>query len=129
MTVVLDTHAWLWWVDSPGRLSAPARRAIEAADGVRLSSMSCWEVATLVRLGRIQLDRDVTLWIRQALGDGRTEAVPLTPGIAVHAGSLSGQFPGDPVDRIIYATARGAGWPLVTRDRALRSFDPGGTIW
>ncbi len=129
MTVVLDTHTWLWWVDSPNRLSAPARRAIEEADQIRLSSISCWELATLVRLRRIEFDRDVRMWIRQALAIDRVTVTPVSSEIAIDAGSLPAEFPGDPADRVIYATARSADCPLITRDRVLRAFDSRRTVW
>jgi PIN domain nuclease of toxin-antitoxin system len=50
--------------------------------------------------------------------------------VAITAGLLDAEsFPGDPVDRLIYATARSLGATLVTRDRAIRTFDPQGTLW
>jgi PIN domain nuclease of toxin-antitoxin system len=50
--------------------------------------------------------------------------------VAVSAGLLDAKtFPGDPVDRVIYATARSMGAKLITRDRAIRAFDPQGTLW
>jgi PIN domain nuclease of toxin-antitoxin system len=129
LTVVLDTHAWLWLRADPARLSPAARQAIEDADRLGVCAISCWEVATLARRGRIALDRDVELWIGQALAGHRLESLPLTAQIATNAGLLDEGFPGDPADRIIYATARASLAPLVTRDRALRSFDPRRTIW
>ena len=42
---------------------------------------------------------------------------------------LDDPFPGDPADRMIYATARAEGADLVTRDRRLRDYDPRGTLW
>ena len=49
--VVLDTHAWLWWVDDPSRLGKAARETIEAAGSVGVSAISCWEVAMLAAAG------------------------------------------------------------------------------
>ena len=49
--------------------------------------------------------------------------MPLLPEIAVTAGMLDGkEFPGDPADRMIYATARAAGLALATRDERLRAY-------
>jgi len=53
----------------------------------------------------------------------------LTAEVAVSAALLGEAFPGDPADRIIYATASVLGAPLVTRDAALRAFDPVRTRW
>lgn len=128
--IVLDTHAWLWWVAAPDRLSERARRAIDEADRVGVSTMSAWEVAMLVARGRIGLDRGVEAWVTRALAGPCTVAVVPDAAIAVAAGSLDREaFPGDPVDRIIYATARAGGGPLVTRDAAIRRFDPRLTVW
>lgn len=128
--IVLDTHVWLWWLAQPEKLSRAARRAIDEAETIAVSTISAWEVATLVRRGRIALDRDVGTWVRQALAPARVSAAPPTAEIAVAAGLLDGEgFPGDPADRLIYATARASRASLVTRDQALRRFDQHGTVW
>jgi PIN domain nuclease of toxin-antitoxin system len=85
-------------------------------------------LATLVAARRIGLDRSVEAWVAHALA-GPVEALPVTAEIAVAAGVLGRGFPGDPGDRIIYATARAESVPLVTRDRRLRTIDPDGTLW
>ncbi|HEX4114502.1 MAG TPA: type II toxin-antitoxin system VapC family toxin [Solirubrobacteraceae bacterium] len=128
--IVLDTHAWLWWVAAPEKLSSQARNAIDLTDALGVATISCWEIAMLTEAGRIDLDRDVEAWIRQALTDVRIQAMPLTSDIALRAALLGrAGFQGDPADRIVYATAREAGADLVTKDRALRAFDPRGTVW
>jgi PIN domain nuclease of toxin-antitoxin system len=128
--IVLDTHAWLWWTAAPEKLSPPAREAIDRSDGFGVATISCWEVAMLAEAGRIELDREVELWVGQATAEPRCLALPLTAPIAVQAAQLGREgFPGDPADRIIYATARAAGVGLVTRDRDLQAFDPRATIW
>ena len=128
--IVLDTHAWLWWVAEPGRLSPAARQAIDAAETIGVSTFSAWEVTMLVQHGRISLDRDVATWVRQALAPEPVVKLAPTAEIAVAAGLLDAeQFPGDPADRIIYATAKAAGAALVTRDEALRRFDARTAVW
>jgi PIN domain nuclease of toxin-antitoxin system len=128
--IVLDTHAWLWWLTSPERLSDAAREAIDGASRIGVSTLSVWEIATLTARGRISLDRETHLWVRQALADARVESLAPSPEVAVAAGSLDAKdFPGDPADRLIYATARSVGAPLVTRDQAIRMFDPEETLW
>jgi len=127
--IVLDTHAWLWWVSEPKRLSAAAREAIEGAGSVGVSAISCWEVGMLVSQGRIELDGGLRRWIRQALAQPGLVALPVTPKIGLDAAMLDEQFGGDPADRLIYATARDAGGILVTRDRRMRGFDERGSLW
>lgn len=128
--ILLDTHAWMWWLDAPQRLSNEARQAIDASREVAIASISCWELAMLTIRGRIDLNRDVESWIMQALAHPRANAIALTPEIATQAALLEREgFSEDPADRIIYATARTAGVPLVTRDAAIRDFDPARVIW
>lgn len=128
--IVLDTHVWLWWLAEPSKLSIAARQAIDAADAIGVSAISALEVATLVRRRRISLDRDVATWVRQAFSPARVTPHPVTPEVAVAAGLIDGAgFPGDPADRLIYATARAHRAPLVTRDEKLRSFDARTTVW
>ena len=83
----------------------------------------------LVAKSRLRLDRPVDRWVRQALARSGLRAVPLAPSIATAAGMLDDPFPGDPADRMIYATARAEGADLVTRDRRLRDYDPRATVW
>jgi PIN domain nuclease of toxin-antitoxin system len=128
--IVLDTHAWLWWLTTPERLSDIAGEAIERTTSVGVSTLSAWEVAMLVTRGRISLDRDVGLWIGQAFAGERVEPLAPNAEVAVAAGLLDRRnFPGDPIDRLIYATARSIDAILVTRDEAIREFDPSSTLW
>lgn len=94
-----------------------------------MSAVSCLEVATLARRRRIGLDRTPANWVAAALGGRAIEASAVTPEIAVAAGSLPDDFPGDPADRIIYATAIAAGAALVTRDATIGRFDRRRTVW
>lgn len=129
--IVLDTHAWVWWASDPGRLSGPAAAAIDAADVIGVSAISAWEVALLVERGRIRLDRAPALWIREALQrDPRLVELPLTAGIATRSVALGADgMHADPADRFIVATARAHDAILVTRDEAIRAFDPARTVW
>lgn len=128
--IVLDTHAWVWWVNQSRQLSEAAAAAIASADVVGVSAVSCWEVARLALEDRIELDRDPTEWIRRALALPAVTSVPLEALDGVEAARLDRDaFPRDPADRFIYATAKRRAAILVTRDRRLREFDPRGTLW
>jgi PIN domain nuclease of toxin-antitoxin system len=125
--IVLDTHVWIWWVVAPKRLSRVASRAIEQADRVGVSTMSLFEVGELAQRQRITLDAPLRTWVRAALARERVDALPVTIEVALDAAQL--RFTADPVDRIIYATARAEDAQLVTRDERLRAFDPERAIW
>lgn len=115
--LLLDTHTLIWWQAESDRLSATAASAIAVAERVWISAISLWELATLIRLGRIELDRPVGRWITDLLA-GHVGCIDVDPMVAVEAGSLV-EFHGDPADRIIYATAQTHAMSLVTKDRVL----------
>jgi PIN domain nuclease of toxin-antitoxin system len=122
--VVLDTHAWIWWVSDPKRLSSRARAAVEEAAWLGVAAITLWEVAMLATRGRIVLDRPLRSWLVQALALPHTRLCELTPAIAAHAtGSEADALPSDPADRLIYSTAEVEGARLATRDRALTAYD------
>ena len=127
--IVLDTHAWLWWVSKPSELSRAARYRIRAEARLGVSAISCLEVATLVEKGRISLDRDPLEWLEQALALPKLELLPLTPPIAVKATQLGNNFPGDPADRVIVATSILESAPLVTKDSRIRNYPAVTSVW
>lgn len=87
-----------------------------------ISPISWWEIGLLVRDGRILLDRPLGHWISAVMEDPRSSTAALTPEAAAWAGQLERDaFPGDPADRLIYATARDLRVPLVSKDSRLRA--------
>jgi PIN domain nuclease of toxin-antitoxin system len=103
--IVLDTHIWLWWINSDTRILGVARQEhIARADVVAVSAISCFEVAWLARHMRIDLPCQPTEWFDKALGQSGITLLPLTPAIAARAVNLHDHH-GDPQDRIIIATA------------------------
>jgi PIN domain nuclease of toxin-antitoxin system len=127
--ILLDTHAWIWWVSDPDRLGKKAARAIRSSRSLGIAAISCWEVATLVEKGRIRLDRSPLDWIEDSLRLPGVELFPLTPAVAVRAAQLGPDFPGDPADRLIAATALVQSAPLVTKDERLRDIAMLPTVW
>jgi PIN domain nuclease of toxin-antitoxin system len=126
---VVDTHAWIWWVSQPSRLGKGARHALEQASRVGVPAISCLEFAALAARGRITLDRPPLDWILDALALPRFELLPLTPAVAVKAAGLPADFPGDPADRLIVATALIEAAPLVTKDDRVRRSGVAETVW
>lgn len=119
--VLLDTHALLWWQAESRRLSAGARAALSSARELLVSPISCWETSMLVVKGRIGLDRPTAAWVRDLFAQERVAVAELTPDIAASAAELP-EFPGDPADRLIYATARSLHVALVSKDAELRRY-------
>ncbi len=129
--IVLDTHVLIWTVDADPRLGRAARTAIaEAAvkDGVGISAITPWEIALLSEKGRLYLGRDVGVWIDAALGLPGVRLAPILPAIAIDSVRLPGTFHPDPADRLIVATARHHGAPLLTADRAILEYAGGGYV-
>ncbi|CAN5508133.1 type II toxin-antitoxin system VapC family toxin [soil metagenome] len=128
--IVLDTHAWVWLVIEPNRLGRAAKREIERAERIIVSAMSCFEVARLVSRRRLWLDRSPGAWIARASVETNAKHEPVSSEIAVRAAELDQtNFPGDPGDRIIYATAVQHRAKLITRDAAISRFDPERAVW
>jgi len=126
--IVLDTHAWVWWVVGSPKLSARGARALAAEDEIGVCPVSYWEMAMLVEKGRLRLDRDVTKWVHDALARPAIRIVELTPEIAVAAARLP-EFHGDPADRMIAATALALDCGVVMKDKKLRAYAPLRTVW
>jgi PIN domain nuclease of toxin-antitoxin system len=122
VTLLLDTHVLLWWQAGGERLSRRAGTAIHDADRVLISPLTCWELATLHRRGRILLDREPTAWVADLLQSNTVRLAQLSAEAATWAGQLDDAFPGDPIDRLLYATARDLRIPLVTKDGSIRAF-------
>lgn len=130
--ILLDTHVWVWWVDGTTALSAAAQRAIDGAvtsGDLGVSSISTWEVALLVKKGRLRLAMDVEDWVARSEALPFIQFVPVDNHIAVRSVLLSSPLHDDPADRIIVATALALGASLVTKDERLRKLRPLKTIW
>ena len=83
----------------------------------------------LVERQRLELDRDVSDWLSDAISLEGIEILPLTADIAVRSTRLSHGFHGDPADRLIVATAIVYGSSLVTRDERIQEFGGVKTLW
>jgi PIN domain nuclease of toxin-antitoxin system len=117
-TILLDSHALVWWSSDSNRLSSAASRLISRSDELAVASITWYELAWLAQHGRISAPIPVRSWL-EALAD-QVRTVTTTPAIAATAVSLSASFSGDPADRLIYATAIECGWQLVTKDERMR---------
>jgi PIN domain nuclease of toxin-antitoxin system len=130
--ILLDTHAWIWWVSNPDLLSVEARTLIDKAlveRKIHISAMSVWEVAMLVAKNRLQLTMEVGDWIRASEGLPFVHFVPVTNAIALKAVRLPWPELTDPVDRLVMATALVLDLVLITKDKKMKKEAPGKTVW
>lgn len=130
--IVMDTHAWIWFVSNPELLSRSAREALDAArseGGLAVSSISAWEVALLVKKGRLRLTMDVSDWIAKSEALSFLEFLPVNNTVAVNSVNLPEPLHEDPADRLIIATAISQGASLVTKDHKIQNYPHVETIW
>jgi PIN domain nuclease of toxin-antitoxin system len=128
--ILLDTHVLVWAVAESKRLSKAASAAIlkgTTEGGLAIADITLWELAMLLSRGRIQAYGTVEASVR-LLTDG-VAIKPITPEIAAISAQFPADFPQDPADRLIAATARSEGIALVTRDEKLRMSPLLQTIW
>jgi len=116
--LLLDTHAFLWWLVGDRRLSPRSRRAIgDARNAVWVSALSAWEIVLKARVGRLPRAGAVAEDVAGAiLGQGFT-ALDLTIAHAQRAGELPLTHR-DPFDRLLAAQAIHEGLRFVSNDEA-----------
>lgn len=103
--IVLDTHIWHWWVNKiPNKLSTEIINLIEETEKVGISSISCFEMAWLVKHGRIELGMTFQEWFSKEKEYTQIDILPVTDDIAIQTVNLT-EHHKDPQDRIIIATA------------------------
>lgn len=120
---VLDTHIWIWWMLGDPNFSELERDALNDLPPENrpiLCDISLWEFATLVDMGRVEIDGSVEEWLRIAASPSTVKIQPITPSIVAETNRLPATFHRDPADRLIVATTQMLGLPLATKDRKIR---------
>ncbi len=129
--IVLDTHVLVWAMEKHRYLGADAAGLIDGAtfsDGAYVSAITCWEISMLADKGKLEFRQGVRAWVDGALAKPGLFLAPIEPAIAIDAGQLPGSPHGDPSDRIIMATARALGCPLLTADEAILEYAAAGHL-
>ena len=116
MRLLLDTHAFLWWVINDKRLSQAARWAIADEDNdVLISAVSAWEIATKHRIGKLPESETLVENMAAKIALEGFEELPIAADDAVRAGQLPGHH-SDPFDRMLIAQALARNIPLVSNE-------------
>jgi PIN domain nuclease of toxin-antitoxin system len=103
--IILDTHIWHWWINQiPDKLLPTTIALIEESADVSVSAISCFEMAWLVRHGRIDLGMSFEDWLSQVEVAEIIRFLPVTQWIGAQAVALP-EHHKDPQDRLIIATA------------------------
>lgn len=130
--ILLDTHVLAWLVAEPARLSRPAASAIRRArinDGLAISSITVWELAMLFAQGILRSHSTVESAVQNILNRSGVVIMPITAEVAAIASQFSDDYPKDPADRLIGATAMAEGIALITRDERIQKHHRLKTIW
>jgi PIN domain nuclease of toxin-antitoxin system len=119
MRLLLDTHAFLWFVADDPQLSKRARNLIEDPVNERLlSAASHWEMAIKVSLGKLTLTEPFSVFIPRELQTNQVDILPVELRHSVQLATLP--FPPgnhrDPFDRLIIAQGIVEGLPIVSAD-------------
>ncbi len=121
----------VWLAQDYQRISALAQSKIEGARrsdrGLAISDVTLLEIAQLASYGRISLSPNAETILTEI--ERRFVMLPITANIALQAFQLPPNYPKDPADRIIGATALIEDIPLLTADREIRKSAPFPTIW
>jgi PIN domain nuclease of toxin-antitoxin system len=128
--ILLDTHTLAWLSAGSPHLSRSANSAIRRAqrtDGIAISAITLWELAFLVSRGRLGIVGTLEDYLE--LVTSRATVFPITHQVAIAATQLPLNFPTDPCDRLIAATAITEGISLVTKDSRMRESKHLQTIW
>ncbi|MGH8802215.1 MAG: type II toxin-antitoxin system VapC family toxin [Casimicrobiaceae bacterium] len=118
MRLLLDTQVFLWSVMASRRLGKPTRDLILAADEVYVSAASIWEIATKLRLERIDASPDELATAIEASG---FHELPVKAHHAAAAAHLPA-YHADPFDRLLLAQATTEPLRLLTADPTLRRY-------
>lgn len=119
MKLLLDTHAFLWLLSSPGKLSAGALAACQdTGNSLLVSCVSLWEIQIKHQNGRLELDLPFSQIVAEQIGTGAFEALLIEPRHILAIDELPLHH-GDPFDRLLIAQARCEGASFVTADRLI----------
>jgi PIN domain nuclease of toxin-antitoxin system len=129
--ILLDTHVALWLVSDPPKLSGKATAAIENArrngEALAICDVTLLELTSIVNKGRIRLGITLESFLLDM--EERFAVLPITGRACAKIRELPLEYPKDPVDRMIGATALVQGIDLLTADREIRKCRVIQTVW
>jgi PIN domain nuclease of toxin-antitoxin system len=126
--VLLDTHAFLWWISDDPRLSKKAREII--ADGrneLFFSAASGWEISIKAGLGRLKVAGDLQRFIADQLSRNAIKVLPIYLSHTLHTRVLPDHHR-DPFDRILVSQAILEEMPLLSADPKIPHY-PVEVVW
>lgn len=123
MSLLLDTHVWIWTQECPEKLGPETTASLlDPQTALHVSTISTVEIARLVAMGQIELEGSLRSWVRDTLDALRCSTLGISHEIAAGAYSLPAGFHRDPADRILASTARLADLTLLTADDKILAY-------
>ena len=118
MSLLLDTHVLLWWLDDDRMLSHEARKSIsDVRHDIYVSAVTAWEISIKKALGKLEAPDDLDA----AISANAFLELPITIAHAMAAGKLPNHH-SDPFDRMLVAQANLEGLNLVSRDENINKY-------
>lgn len=128
MRLLLDTHAFLWWITDDSQLSARARQSIaDGGNDVFFSAASGWELAIKAGLGRLTLPADLERFLTAQLEANAFQVLPVFLSHALRVNALPDHHR-DPFDRLLVAQAQVEGMAILSGDSQLSRY-PIEVVW
>lgn len=122
MKLLLDTHAFLWWIGDDRRLSRPAREAIaDPGSEVWFSVASAWEIAIKTGLGRFEAEAPLGRFLEEQTKRNGFRVLPVLLAHAAGVEALPAHHR-DPFDRLLVAQSIAEEMTLVSGDRGFRKY-------
>ncbi len=123
MKILLDTHAFLWWITDDPKLSELARQIIGNGENTLfLSAASTWEIAIKARLGRLKIPDPPDRFISEQMHQNAIQGLPIQISHTLHVYHLPPHHQ-DPFDRILIAQAQLEALTLLSSDRLMEKYE------
>jgi len=122
MKLLLDTHIFIWWSNNSPEISSrlhTIQEAEQSGEKLNISIMTLWEIAMLAAKGRLEIASSIDSWFERLEEQPNLSILPLNSRIVIESLRLGENFPKDPADQLIAATARVHGLRLVTADERI----------
>ena len=122
MALLLDTHAFLWWVDDAPRLPEAARAAIGEVDQACFVSLaSCWEIAIKVSLGKLTIASSLERFVAEQMAVNGFQPLAITLAHMARVAALPFHHR-DPFDRLLVAQAIDEDLTIVSADPVFEQY-------
>ncbi len=127
--ILLDTHAFIWLVSSPDKLSKKARSVIKKnSSPLHISIVSAWEISLLFRKNRLCLPLSPEQFVEEAVEHLHLIEIPLTRKTVQHSVKLP-PIHNDPFDRVLIAECQLNNLSLISADKRIREYPDVDVIW